>query len=563
MSGVPQTTAPLSRRRKTALVALSALLALGLAGCKDGGGDTAPGPAEQTGQVDQTPEAVAKQVRTWTGTISTTFSYDYNYGSLSEEERQRRLLDQDDGIATESYSGTINYTIVSCDETGACTARADGKGTYERFDRCWPTYPSKRTDQWMETKSASWQTTGQGNVTLVFDHDEVDEPNHPAGTMSLIPTADAQFRWNGKICEMEPQPYGQGVGFFSGSLLEAQSLVPGGPAPDTDPDPDHMVGSVSYSAPPGGTEFQPSGYAYDLSYDLRRLPCDEAPGGDCDGDRLPDAFEKQVSHTNPDDDDSDDDGFLDSVEFAAGADPLSRTETPDSLGNGGSELADGASGEAGVTCGTTQFEWVTPALEQIGVPAGANACVLLLGNDAVNAVLDTVIEHRTTIAAELATLASAYVLEGGGIAAVDWSQALATGAWTGAKVAAKREVLKALRLTKVNMVFTAGTVAGLAAVPMAVNFAIDQVRDGGACVEIQVGEGSDGNLAMSWHLVYNSERTTDADLSYAGARRQVDRSFRPDGSESVRSNLRCAGGSVAGDGSAAGLFGGTVTTAVF
>jgi hypothetical protein len=559
---VPLTTGSLSRRRKAALVALSGVLALGLAGCTDGDDADGAGPAEQTGQVDETPEAAAERIRTWTGTISTTFSYAYNYGSLGEEERQARLLDQDDGIATESYSGTINYTIQSCDETGACTARAEGSGTYERFDRCWPTYPSERTDQWMETRSANWETTGLGSVALVFDHEDVDEPNYPAGTMSASPAADGLFRWTGKVCEMEPQPYGQSVGLFSQSLLEAESRVPG-PMPDTDPDPDHMVGSVSYSAPPGGAEFQPSSYAYEIAYDLQLLPCHEAPGGDCDGDRLPDAFEKQVSRTDPEQEDSDDDGFIDSVEFAAGADPLSRTETPDSLGDGTSELADGASGHAGVTCGETQFEWVTPALEQVGVPAGAKACVLLLGNDAVNAVLDSVIENRTTIASELGTLASAYVLEGGGIAAVDWSQALASGAWTGAKVAAKREVLKALRLTKVNMIFTAGTVVGLAAVPMAVNFAIDQVRDGNACVEIQLGEGSDGNLAMSWHLVYSSERTTDADLSYAGARRQVDLSLRPDGTESVRSNLRCVGGSVAGDGSAAQLFSGTVATAVF
>jgi hypothetical protein len=104
---------------------------------------------------------------------------------------------------------------------------------------------------------------------------------------------------------------------------------------------------------------------------------------------------------------------------------------------------------------------------------------------------------------------------------VDWIEDRADElhAWR-KRAKAKQALLRALALARVNAIFTFGRAAGLAAVPIAAGFGFDQVRNENACIEVQLGVGSDGQPHMSWHLAYRSENTTDADLSYAGARRR-------------------------------------------
>ena len=95
---------------------------------------------------------------------------------------------------------------------------------------------------------------------------------------------------------------------------------------------------------------------------------------DVDSDRLPDVYETEILGTNPERPDTDCDGATDTSEVASGSSPTDPGQTPSTLPSGKPAAKVDGRGDAGVTCGTTKFEWRTPALDKLGVPKGKRRC---------------------------------------------------------------------------------------------------------------------------------------------------------------------------------------------
>lgn len=289
---------------------------------------------------------------------------------------------------------------------------------------------------------------------------------------------------------------------------------------------------------------------------------------DSDGDRLPDHYETERHGTDPADPDTDDDCFSDAVEVATGSSPLSAMQTPDTLPAGTVPTALYATGDSGITCGQTRFKWVTPALESLGVKRGQSGCILMISNSAANAILDRSFELGVGMTKTLATMLGPYLVEVYGDEALDWAVEAGVDAsvWQ-AKRAAKTALLKALNLTRINAVFTAGQVAGLAGVALGTLWGIKQVRQKNACIQVRIGTTPTGRTKMSWSLVYSKEYLTSAglkdELHKASVWKKKLRRLAPDTAVRKTINLTCEQGNVVASGGSAGAVFNSANSFVF
>jgi len=123
------------------------------------------------------------------------------------------------------------------------------------------------------------------------------------------------------------------------------------------------------------------------------------------------------------------------------------------------------------------------------------------------------------------------------------------------KMAAKRRLLRALNLTNVNTMFTVGKVTGLLGVRFGAFWALNQVRNKNACMQVRIGADSSGGTRLSWSLVYSAEILTDAGLAdglhKAGVWKRKDGTF-VDTAVRRSINLTCDNGKVAARGGGAG-----------
>ena len=99
---------------------------------------------------------------------------------------------------------------------------------------------------------------------------------------------------------------------------------------ETDPNPQYLYGSISY---PTGVE----GSLETYSWSLRQVDCDFSINSDADS--LVDCEEIDLG-TNPEDADTDGDGYNDDVEVSQGSDPLDSESTPDRDGDGVNDGSD-------------------------------------------------------------------------------------------------------------------------------------------------------------------------------------------------------------------------------
>lgn len=335
------------------------------------------------------------------------------------------------------------------------------------------------------------------------------------------------------------------------------------PLPDVDPDPLHLVGSKTWTVadpPVAGMFGENMGeYTFTVTYDLHLvISCPPPTQGDADGDRLPDGYETQVVGSDPSQCDTDQDTYWDALEVASGSSPINALETPDTLSSGVPPKNLVGQGDSGITCGRTKFRWVSPALKSLGVSAGQNGCILLISNNATNAVVDYALEHAPNITSALAAMMGPYLVEIYGEEAVDWvkEESLDTvGVW-----ALKREVksliLKALNLSRINSIYTVGKVAGLTGVAYGSLWALNQVRNKNACMQVRIGTTSTGRTKLSWSLVYSKENLTDealADRLHEASvwkKKIVNNGFDKAVRQSI--NLRCDQGRVVASGGGAG-----------
>ena len=278
---------------------------------------------------------------------------------------------------------------------------------------------------------------------------------------------------------------------------------------------------------------------------------------DVDGDRLPDVYENEILGTDPKRRDTDCDGASDTIEVASGSSPIDPAQTPDSLPGGKPATKIDGRGDAGVTCGTTKFEWRTPALDKLGVPKGKRGCILLLSNDTANAVIDFVLKHdKATVTTALAKFAGDHLGEVYGDETVDWTAEYKFDRkLKKAKRQAKKALYRAFNLTRINSFFLAGRVAGLHGVALGAVWALNQIRNNDACVQVRVAEGKTGRYRLSWSLVYSRDQLTKAglkdDLHYAGTWRRNEKKFALDEAVRANTNLTCDRGDVRATGGGA------------
>ena len=343
--------------------------------------------------------------------------------------------------------------------------------------------------------------------------------------------------------------------------------VPGIPEEQLTPGT-RIYGSNDY-AESAGSQWRSKNDTWDFYY--RGLPpCPTAPSattGDKDGDGLPNRYESSLG-TDPLRWDTDNDCHSDRIEVASGSSPFHKAQTPDNLPNGRSPANVTGSGAAGITCGDTAFRWVTPSLDNLGVGTGKNGCILLLSNSTANAVLDYSIEYGPSITKALVLLTKPYLQEIYGRQAVNWAhdQVVNAQIW-GAKAIVKRALLKSLNLTRLNGVFTIGRLVGLSGVPLGAFWALNQVRNKNACVQVRIGNADDGGTALSWSLVYSAENLTSAglsdDLHRAGAWKKKVRDNAPDVAERKSTNLYCRDGVVRASGASASAVFSNATSFIF
>lgn len=303
-------------------------------------------------------------------------------------------------------------------------------------------------------------------------------------------------------------------------------------------------------------------WEFDIVSNLQCEPATSPTVEDTDGDRLPDDYELNISTTHVDDPDSDNDCYSDSIEVASGSSPLNNSQTPDTLPKGGPAASISGSGHAGITCGRTTFKWFSPALQPLGVPSGKKGCILLLSNANANAVLDYAIAtDKATITSTLANFSGTHIGEVMNDQTVDWSHELQVDlAIAAGKLAAKKMLYRAFNFTRLNLFFVSGEMAGLGGVAYGTFWALNQIRNNNACMQVRIGRGADNWPHLSWSLVYNKQALTDAGLKdglhKAGVwKKKVQ--LGPDTAVRKFINLQCSGGkAVATGGGASQVFDG-------
>ncbi|WP_147381452.1 hypothetical protein [Nocardioides immobilis] len=285
--------------------------------------------------------------------------------------------------------------------------------------------------------------------------------------------------------------------------------------------------------------------------------CIDAPPGtstDSDGDRLPDVYEIEVSGTDPDSADTDGDCVPDAIEVASGSAPWDPSEVPDTLPAGGPPRRVAGRGDAGITCGITEFRWVTPALRSLRIPAGRRGCILLLSNKTANAIIDFALAHeKETLTSALVKFTGDHLGEVYGEETVDWQEEYQVDkTLSRAKRQAKKALFRALNLTRLNGFYRASEIAALSGVALGAVWALNQIRNRDACIQVRVGHGKDGKPRLSWSLVYSKDQLTAAGikdgLHKAGVWKKKARTLKVDIAVRKHINLACNRGDVVASG---------------
>ncbi|HLF40200.1 MAG TPA: hypothetical protein VI854_01870 [Acidimicrobiia bacterium] len=297
-----------ARRHKAGLLALAALLVLSTAACKkDGGGGGAQG-----GKIKNTTSSVmsttseAGAAGAWTGTVTTDYSFASAFGD------QKNVATG--GVA---YTDLVPLPVGQTEEYSAVTA---GGGSTRDTHYC--SITGGKT-----TMVTTWTAAGQDpnnngeiRASLIIS-DVVDADTGARGT-TITPSRLALVADLNQPCaSVPPDPT---VNVIVGGFEGGDNGRPSVPIPDDDPDPGHLVGSVTYTltSPPYPLFLPPDEWRYTITYDLRRAPAldtdgdglsdkvEGGPGVDTDGDGTPDFKDL----------DSDNDGIPDATEGGADTD---------------------------------------------------------------------------------------------------------------------------------------------------------------------------------------------------------------------------------------------------
>lgn len=222
--------------------------------------------------------------------------------------------------------------------------------------------------------------------------------------------------------------------------------------------------------------------------------------------------------------------------------------TPDS-----EEPPTGSPGDVGVNCGEAGFDWYDIAKQKSFVNKGESACYFLFSSRTANEVLAHLHEHANLSDA----LGSAIMLglknygpdiakwgakKGAQIWIKQYERKLAIRLWGWLSKAGPRAVAL---MTRMNTIFTLGTVAGVAAVPISAVWVLNAIRNKDACIGIKA-DVDGGKLKIDWSLVYDygsvDNPAKNPSLWNATVFDRKERSFRSDELVPKYLGLRCTNG---------------------
>lgn len=456
-----------------------------------------------------------------------------------------RLTTTDDGVVDGDPGNATLPVLAEIAADESC------QGTYSKWtgELCevsatWATSGSVEGTMGFAWTLNDWTDPSQGGYWVFSGGDELEHP--PVQTSLTDPCG---------FIELNP--------FNLGIVAFGYQNVPGVPPASLTTGTQISGNFVEDTVPWGGGsgEGNAETHAVDFDFVYTGPPpelCSSGTGvaGDADGDRLPDSYETQLG-TDPSNADTDGDCFGDAREVASGSSPLIATQTPDTLPSGVEPKNLVGDGDAGITCGKTLFRWVTPSLQDLGVDKVRKGCVMLLSNSAANAILDYSIEYGPNITTTLMRLTQPHLLEINGQEAIDWVQEASVDAniW-GTRMVVKKTMAQGLNFTRLNAVFTVAKLAALSGVPYGALWGVNQVRNKNACIQIRLGNSSDGGSRLSWSLVYSAENLTNEGLAdglhRAGVWKRKARRLLPDTAVRRSTNLICKDGRPVATGAGAG-----------
>lgn len=167
--------------------------------------------------------------------------------------------------------------------------------------------------------------------------------------------------------------------------------------------------------------------------------------------------------------------------------PIGASPTTKSLGTG----------DIGITCGTTTFDWYDNTSRPTSVMRGEKVCVVVLSNRVLQEVLDLAIENGRTLSDMFSELIAQELREQGFRAAKK----------TVARYTLTRTLQKLLPhaarfIGRASGIYTAAELSYYPAQALVAGIVVDQIRNQGGCMQI-VADADGDQLKTSWNLVYN------------------------------------------------------------
>ncbi len=154
-------------------------------------------------------------------------------------------------------------------------------------------------------------------------------------------------------------------------------------------------------------------------------------------------------------------------------------------------------GDVGITCGTTTFDWYDNTSRPTSVMRGEKVCVVMLSNRVLQEVLDLAIENRRTLSDMFSELIAQELRE--------------QGIRTAKNVVVRHTLKRSLQVLlpaaarfigRASRIYTAAELSYYPAQALVADIVVDQIRNQGGCIQI-VADADGDQLKTSWNLVYN------------------------------------------------------------
>jgi hypothetical protein len=346
------------------------------------------------------------------------------------------------------------------------------------------------------------------------------------------------------------------------------------PAEPLGSDPTHLIGS--WHATQYGPEF-----SFNYSWDLHLVG-----GSDTDGDGLSDYLERVEYGTDPNNPDTDGDGYTDGEEVAAGTNPLDPGSHPepkttggpgsggsgpsggDSPGSGGGPSGGGpgslgggpgllatvsntGSGQLVLDCGKARIDYYAITHEPTGIKKNDHVCAVLVSNQLAQELLAESVNGVGALSGVFGAYFLKYYLMN-----FDHVTEAAAEAYVRHYVTKNLQpinlsstLIKQLfpafeqAFSTTNALVTLGKAVALTAIPFAVTFEVEQIQDDNACVGFML-DLTPSHISAGDTLAYNPAHVVnlknDGYLTRVYTYERHQRSFRFDSFQRRNFSLTCS-----------------------